>query len=499
MIIEEIIAMEESQTFDRKSVRIEAKNLAELLCAFANADGGIIAVGITNTKKQIEGVDGQQTKLNDLLRAPIDYCNPTVAVTTKFTPCKDMYGNDNHVLLIYVEPSVHVHANQADEVYMRIGDKSKKLSFEDRMQLMYDKGMRYFEDSPVADAELDDLDLEFVKEYISKIGYGKTPLEYLKQNKGFIREKNGVMQISTSAILLFGKYPQTYFPRARVRFLRFEGTDEKFGTQMNVIKDMEFGGNVLKMAKDSIAFLDTQIKEKTYLGQDGTFVTEEEYPKFVRQEIIINAITHRDYSIKGTDIQVKMFDDRIVVESPGKLPGLVKPENIRSTHFSRNPKIAEFLKVFKYVKEYGEGVNRMFEEMKIANLPEPIFYRNNFMLQTVIRNKKEINYQKTFPEKVYEKLPIHPEKLPIEDKKLPIEQLEKHLEGKNISNTIRKSIVQFFQTIEMNQVFGRKEVEKIVNCSYRNAGNLISTMKELGIIEVVPRKGKGKYIIKPFH
>jgi ATP-dependent DNA helicase RecG len=150
------------------------------------------------------------------------------------------------------------------------------------------------------------------------------------------------------------------------------------------------------------------------------------------------------------------------------------------------------------VKEYGEGVNRMFEEMKIANLPEPIFYRNNFMLQTVIRNKKEINYQKTFPEKVYEKLPIHPEKLPIEDKKLPIEQLEKHLEGKNISNTIRKSIVQFFQTIEMNQVFGRKEVEKIVNCSYRNAGNLISTMKELVIIEVVPRKGKGKYIIKPF-
>lgn len=71
---------------------------------------------------------------------------------------------------------------------------------------------------------------------------------------------------------------------------------------MNVIKDVEFDGNILKMAKDSIAFLDTQIKEKTYLGREGTFITEEEYPKFVRQEIIINAITHRDYSIKGTDI-----------------------------------------------------------------------------------------------------------------------------------------------------------------------------------------------------
>lgn len=88
------------------------------------------------------------------------------------------------------------------------------------------------------------------------------------------------------------------------------------------------------------ADLDTQIKEKTYLGEDGRFITEEEYPRFVRQEMIVNAVTHRDYSIRGTDIQIKMFDGRIVVESPGKLPGLVKTNNIRHTHFSRNPKIA---------------------------------------------------------------------------------------------------------------------------------------------------------------
>lgn len=63
---------------------------------------------------------------------------------------------------------------------------------------------------------------------------------------------------------------------------------------------------------DSITDLDIQIKEKTYLGKDGLFVTEEEYPKFVRQEIIVNAVTHRTYSISGTDIQIKMFDDGIV-------------------------------------------------------------------------------------------------------------------------------------------------------------------------------------------
>lgn len=123
------------------------------------------------------------------------------------------------------------------------------------------------------------------------------------------------MQISSAAILLFGKNPQLYFPRARVRFIRYEGTKERVGTQMNVIKDVIFEGNILKMITDAVAYPDTQIKEKTYLGEDGLFVTEEEYPKFVRQEIIVNAVTHRDYSIRGTDIQIKMFDDRIVVES----------------------------------------------------------------------------------------------------------------------------------------------------------------------------------------
>lgn len=208
----------------------------------------------------------------------------------------------------------------------------------------------------------------------------------MKENKGFVKEKNGKVQISSAAILLFGKNPQLYFPRARVRFIRYEGIEERVGTQMNVIKDIIFEGNILKIVTNAVAYLDTQIKEKTYLGKEGLFITEEEYPKFVRQEIIVNAITHRDYSIRGTDIQIKMFDDRIVVESPGKLPGLVKTDNIRHTHFSRNPKIAEFLKAYSFVKEYGEGVDRMYKELEAVGLQGPEYRLNAFMLQTTIRN-----------------------------------------------------------------------------------------------------------------
>ena len=102
--------------------------------------------------------------------------------------------------------------------------------------------------------------------------------------------------------------------------------------------------------------------------------------------IIINAATHCDYNIKGTDIQIKMFDDRIVVESPGNLPGIVRLNNMRQVHFSRNPKIAAFLHEYDYVQEFGEGVDRMFKEMEKAGLPAPEYKDVAFMLHATIRN-----------------------------------------------------------------------------------------------------------------
>ena len=186
MTIEKVLAFQEMQIFDRKSINVDAKALAVPIVAFANADGGTIAIGISDKTRRIEGTDYEIQKLNELLRVPFDFCEPTVKVEIEKVPCTDSEGRDNHVILMHIEPSTEVHANQADEVFMRVGDRSKKLTFEERTQLMYDKGERFFEDKPVPDADLDDIDMDFVKIYIEKIGYTKTPLEYLKQNKGFV-------------------------------------------------------------------------------------------------------------------------------------------------------------------------------------------------------------------------------------------------------------------------------------------------------------------------
>lgn len=167
MSIEQICASVESPLFDRKSARIDAKALAIHLIAFANADGGTIVVGVEDDGR-ITGIDSYAENINELLRAPFDFCKPSVKIETELLACVNVEGQPDHILVIGVFQSSELHANQADEVFFRIGDKSKKLNFEERVQLMYAKGTRYFEDTPVPDATMDDIDLDFVKSYISK-------------------------------------------------------------------------------------------------------------------------------------------------------------------------------------------------------------------------------------------------------------------------------------------------------------------------------------------
>lgn len=302
--IEEILQMQEGQTFDRKSILIEPSHLATIIVAMANADGGMIAVGISDKTRRIEGVDQDKKHLNDILRTPLDFCAPSVPVTTDYVPCIDTEGRENRVLLMFVPASPRLHANQADEVFWRVGDKSKKLTFDERLQLMYDKGERYYEDSTAYDATLEDIDMDAVKAYMKRIGYGKSAMEYLQENNGFVTYKGDVPQVSAACILLFGKHPQTFFPRARVRFIKYFGTEEMVGREMNVIKDVLFEGPILEQIRKSVEYLETQVKEHSYLGEDGIFKTDREYPKFVIQEMVVNSVCHRDYSIKGTEIQI---------------------------------------------------------------------------------------------------------------------------------------------------------------------------------------------------
>ena len=396
----------------------------------------MIAVGISDKTRRIDGVDQDKKHLNDILRTPLDFCAPSVSVTTEYVPCTDAEGRDNHVLLMHVPASPRLHANHADEVFWRVGDKSRKLTFDERLQLMYDKGERYYEDSTAYDATLDDIDMDAVKAYTKQIGYGKSAMEYLQENKNFVTYKGDIPQISTACILLFGKHPQTFFPRARVRFIKYFGTEEKVGREMNVIKDVPFDGRILEQI----------------------------------QKAVVNSVCHRDYSIKGTEIQIKMFDDRLVFETPGKLPGIVRPDNIRHTHFSRNPKIAEYLKAYDYVKEFGEGVDRMCRELSALGVREPQYNLVAFIMKAtvcanVLDEGKETT-QKNYPETA--------QKLP---KSLSVE-----------ITPIQRSIVEY---IIQNPYAGRVEIaSQLGNITEDGVKYNLKVLQQKGILKRVgPAKG----------
>ncbi len=216
--LEELYTKKEGQTYDRKSARKDPKGLSNHIVAFANADGGMLVIGIEDDFT-VTGIDNYHNNVNDILRVPFDYCTPSVRVTTETVECTDKNGNPNHLLVMTIPQSSELHANQQDEVYYRMGDKSKKLNFDERLQLMYAKGSRYCEDEPVYRSSMEDIDWDFVAEYCKKIGYPKSAVEYIRQNNDFVVNHNGREEMSGAAILLFGKNPQRFFKRARVRFI----------------------------------------------------------------------------------------------------------------------------------------------------------------------------------------------------------------------------------------------------------------------------------------
>lgn len=329
-------------------------------------------------------------------------------------------------------------------------------------------------------------------------------MEYLEQNDKLIVKEGDNYKISAAAILLFGKRPQDFFPRAQVRFIKYQGTEALTGAQMNVMKDVTFDGTILDMVNRSIAFVGTQIREHTYLGPDARFITKAEYPEFVWKELIINAITHRDYSILGTDIQIKMFDDRISVESPGNLPSIVRLDNMRYVHFSRNPIIAKFLKAHKFVREFGEGVDRMYRELKEAGNPTPKYEQVAFMIVGTAysvmydgKGKAKESLGKKTTEKDLQKDLQNPIENPIEnptenptEKETTEKDLQKDLQNPTEKKSLTPLEAKIVGTLKKNPTYSQKQIADEIGVGFTTVREYVGKLKKKGLlIRIGPDKG----------
>ena len=271
----------------------------------------------------------------------------------------------------------------------------------------------------------------------------------------------------------------------------------------------------MDQVEKAVDFIKIQMKEKTCPGHDGIFVTREEYQEFVRTEIVVNAVAHRDYGIKVTDIQIKMFDDRLEVDSPGSFAGMVNKDNIRYTHFSRNPKIATFLKDYGYVKEYVEGVDRMCKELESIGLPAPVFNNSTFILKTMVRSDiykirqnnasirgenasirgKNASIRPNNASIQQNDTSIYADGVLSDKKKLLIEKLNRMEVSGKISIKYATEAKAVITGTDILQVITYKDVMVILSCQTTKARLILKKMEENDLIRAVQGKGKGKYVL----
>ena len=144
----------------------------------------------------------------------------------------------------------------------------------------------------------------------------------------------------------------------------------------------------MRLIDEAVGRIKEHIRERT-MFHDLFFRERLEYPTFAWQEALVNAVAHRDYALTGASIEIWMFDDHIVVRSPGLPPAPVTLEQLRrqkSIHFSRNPLIVRALADLGYLREMGEGVPRMFQEMESYGLHPPELSVDGFLFTVTLRN-----------------------------------------------------------------------------------------------------------------
>jgi ATP-dependent DNA helicase RecG len=178
-----------------------------------------------------------------------------------------------------------------------------------------------------------------------------------------------------AALLLFGRDPSRWHDRCGIDFVRWEGKERKSGADLNISKRFRVEAPLSVLPEKAFESIKPFIRERQQL-HDLFFAEKLEYPTFAWQEAIVNAVAHRDYSIRGLGIEVWMFDDRMEIRSPGLPPAPVTLDALakcRHMHCSRNPLMVRALTSLGYMRELGEGVPRMFDEMERAGCYPPRF------------------------------------------------------------------------------------------------------------------------------
>ncbi len=362
----------------------DAEVLAETLVAFANADGGTVVIGVDRRGRPTGYILPEEVE--GVLRRALEQTRPVVHTEWNLEQV-----DGGTVITIRVPRSTELHSLADGRVLIRSGADNKILSGDALRQLAATKSTGDFEAEPVPGATLSDLDADIVEEY-KEHWEERQRRPWLGTTDDLLRaagaiDENGVPTVA--GLLLFGKHPQFFLPQSEVDFVRFLGVEPRGPEGLPGYERREkIRGPLARILEQAWNVLRQEMRVEAVVR--GLQREERlEYPPFAVREALVNAVAHRDYRIRGKRIEIRMFDDRLEVTSPGGLPGYITLDNIVEEHYSRNPRIVNGLYQWGYIEELGLGIDRMIDDMVAAGHPKPEFKATPFSFTVVLRNRRE--------------------------------------------------------------------------------------------------------------
>ncbi|OHD55013.1 MAG: hypothetical protein A2Y33_03345 [Spirochaetes bacterium GWF1_51_8] len=385
------IESNENDLVEFKESISDLKKIKSTVCAFANnisgnKKPGIVAIGV-NDKGEPVGL-----QINDELLKSISNIQSSGDILPKpdIEVKKYLYSNQEIVLII-VFPSNYTPIRYSGKIYIRVGPTTQEASLDQERKLNEKRRSKDlpFDMRPSEDAELKEIDLDFIKKYYFPLAIS---LDILERNNRVIEEQLTSLRFlyyngkpTYGAIILFGYDPSSIIPSSYIQFTRFDGIE-----LLSPIKNQkEFRGPLIQTLKelDDLISMNIQVSSDPKQRIENKFP---DYPEIALQQLIRNAIMHRNYESTNSPVRFYWFSDRIEIHNPGGLYGLVTPDNIGNSGVTdyRNPLIAEAMKLLGYVQRFGIGIPMIKSELEKNGNPAIEYDFQINMVSAIVREKK---------------------------------------------------------------------------------------------------------------
>ena len=332
-------------------------------------------------KQKITGIQRPLNEEEKISNAVADSISPL------FLPNIEIHNIRNKELLVIKAP----HAagpfylkkyGKKESTFIRLGSTNRKADSDTLKTLKRLSENITFDELPLIKAKKEDIDWDLLKQIFKakrkKINMNKA------ENLGIVKEYMGKEYPTNGGILLFGKNRLKYFPDINIRCVRFLGNDKD-----KALDHFDINVSLSLAIKESINFIE---KVSFKFSKFGKIHRDDilQFPSEAVRESIINAILHTDYSIKGSSIQIAVFDNRIEITNPGGLPfGLTLEKALTGVSKIRNRVFREL----SIIEQWGSGMRRIIKTYQNLNLIPPIFEEiDTFFRITLfsIQNKKRI-------------------------------------------------------------------------------------------------------------